>query len=549
MFNRYILLAVLLVSLFFSSLSLVSAPIGQEANIELDTIGDSYIAEDSPELKAGKEDYLVIGYMEHTYRKNCYIKLLPRTKEIWCEVGASVKNKRNILVHFDLSDIPPGAVITEAVLQLHSYFPQNSIPITVYGLTECFSEDSVTWNEKEAGFTWKTFGGTHELGFLQKGTLGTFEKDRGYYRFDVTDYYARVFKGEIENCGILIATEPNNPPLPDDKIPYRAQNPKSEEFDDKKEYYAQFHSKDWAQREGKLEYAPKLFVTFIKPSVTLSSDLGMEGISLMGGETKTFLIEINGTFLGEVGLEFEFLGGNPEGIHISMGKAVGKPRFTVPINITADEDAPPGKYTIFFRPVVEGFDPSYIDLGSLNLTIDLMEKEKPYKDFLVMPDVAKVSLAQGGSVDFRVNLVPRGKFWAKVGLSADAPDWLSVEFSPEEGVPSFASHVTLRASPTAPLGEHELRIIASGGEITKEFTIKVEVKPGTTTTQQQTTSESTTITSPSQRLTTTPQPTTTRTTTTTETITPEAGGISPLYLLIPLLVALAVGLWWKYGRR
>ncbi len=538
----YILFFILLTSTILVS----GQPTQQQITINLNASADSYIAEDKPQWKAGTEDYLIIGYTKHIFQKDCEFR---EGKRIYCNKGYKAEHIRRIIVHFDLSAIPPGSEITEALMQLHVYNPKDSIPIRIYGLTECFKEEEVSWVNKEEVAVWKKKGGTHELKALDMGSLGKFRKEEGFYRFNVTDYYVRVLKGEIDNCGILIT-----PDIRDESSVEFVGTCRGEEcaelyhnnfrpyiIDRRENYYAKFFSRELAQKNDELEYSPKLMIKFVGPYVSLKSDVS--SLELVQGEDSTFNVKVEGTFKGKVNLSSE-IGG--EGITLEGIKPVDV-GFTIPLSLRVSEDAPPGSYFIKLNPVVEGYDPSHLSLSGLTLGIKVLEKKEELKDyFLVFSDVKKVSIVRGGSSSFRVNLVPRGKFWSKVSLDAEKPDWLEVEFSPQEGVPNFASTVTLTASPSAPLGDHEFKLIATGGNLTRELVIKLSVEPSTTT--QPLTGPSPSTSTPLITITPANQTKSPTMAAENETTTSAGGGFDPLYLLIPLLAVIVLLALWKFKR-
>ncbi|MCD6244013.1 MAG: DNRLRE domain-containing protein [Candidatus Korarchaeota archaeon] len=545
----YILFFILLTSTILVS----GQPTQQQIAISLDASADSYIAEDKPQWKAGAEDYLIIGYTKHSFQKDCIVKPTYYKKNVFCTRGYRTEDIRRIVLHFNLSAIPPGSEIVEAILQLHVHTPENSIPIRVYGLTECFKEKEVSWVNREEASIWKDKGGTHELKVLDMGILGKFQRDVGFYRFNVTDYYVKVFRGKVENCGILITPELreesttvtvyscSTSPTHQECDPSKLFPPSQYEYERSERHYAKFFSREFAQENDKPEYSPKLLIKFIGPSVSLKSDIS--SLELKQGDSFIFNVPVKGTFLGKVDLSYE-MGG--EGISLEGIKPVDV-GSVIPLTLSVSEDAPPGSYFIKLNPVVEGYDPSYLTLSGITLGITVLEKKEELRDyFLIFTDTKEISIAQGGTSSFRVNLVPRGKFWSKVSLDVEKPDWLNVEFSPQEGVPNFASTITLTASPSAPLGDHEFKIIASGGNITRELVIKLSVGPPTST--QPVTGPTTTTSTPSITTTATIQTETSTVTTEKETTTPAGGGFDPLYLLIPLLAVIVLLVLWKFKR-
>jgi len=548
--TRSFIVSFILSMFILASLQSVSAQPG-EFYLEIPAIADSYVAEDKSSWKAGLEDYLIIGFSEYLSQYDCEVVVIyeqgrPVGKGIQCSQRYLVRDRRNILVHFDLGQIPPGSEITEAILQLHIYTSLDSLPVVVYGLEECFEEEEVTWVSRNAGNRWRDSGGTHEKTVLDKGTLGKFQKSTGFYRFNVTDYYRRVMKGEIRNCGVLIAPDPKRYPGPRKEIVSEkyygggAAEAKKYEFLKKRAgYYAKFYSRELAQKDNLPEYIPVLMIKFRGPSIHLTPDQ-LGSLNLSPGEETSFNLMIEGTYLGDLTLVPEVSG---EGINVSID---GTPSMgsSVKVLVSVGKDAEPGEYELRIRPEVSGYNISYFDVieSSAKITVERKTSE-PYKDFLMMPEYLKVNVSRGASTSFKLNLVPRGKFWAKVYLTATGPDWMKVSFDPEEGVPGFSSVVHVEAPGDAPPGIYDLVLNAEGGNVSKNLTIKVRVLEAQATqeTTQTGTSSFAQTTTMGEKTTSPLAPQSTPYTTSTVVVTAvkSEGGINPLLLLAPILIALA----------
>ncbi len=545
MFNRsvkYIYILAFLVAI--PLISLAAQP--DYASVQIPAAEDSYVAEDEPGWKAGLEDYLIIGFSKYFSQHNCdfvpgagYYK-----KGIVCTQEYRVEDRRNILVHFNLSQIPPGSEVIDAILQLHIYSPASDLPVVIYGLKECFEEDGVTWISRNASRTWSESGGTHELSVLDRGPLGKFQRNAGFYRFNVTDYYKRVLKGEIENCGILIG--------PDPMISSGSKEVKVDTCDmggecqaiyrngfkkyiieERNSYYVKFYSKEWA-KENKPEYTPLLMIKFKKPSIYLiPRELGP--LVLSPSEKTSFTLSLKGSFLGNVTLNPELEGG--EGIDVKLEGFEGM-GSTFKVIVSSSEDAKPGVYKLNLVPIASGYDPSYLNITGVSVSIKIRKITRPLKDyFLMMPDHTELDVRQGGEASLKLSLVPRGKFWSKVHLSSVSPDWMEVSFDPEEGVPSFASTVKVKTDKNSPIGIQKLVLVAEGGGLSRNLTITVRVMEAQhiPVNQTETTSSEHRETATEVKTGTTP---TTSLTTMTNTTTSRKieGGFNPALVSIPLLI-------------
>ncbi len=531
----------------------------EEINLQILARADAYLAEDKSNWKAGLEDYLIVGFSEYFSQYDCRIVTIysqgyPVGKGIECYQRYDVKDKRNIVVHFDLSQIPPGSEVVEAILQLHVYTPLDSLPVLVYGLEECFREENVTWINKDAGYRWRESGGTHEKFVLDKGILGKFQKSTGFYRFNVTDYYRRVVRGEIENCGILITPDPRRYPGPRKELvsnSYQgggAAEARSYEFSEKRDrYYAKFYSKELAIKDNLSDYIPTLMIKFNGPSIHLISD--QSDFKVYAGEEFSFNLVPNGTYLGNLSLTPE----TGEGIDVKLegSTVMGSP---VKVVVSIAEDVEPGKYPIRIVPEVEGYNLSYFDIKEFTGTITVEKKTvKPTDYFLMLPQENKITVPQGGEARLKLSLVPRGKFWAKVHLSSSSPDWMNVTFDPEEGVPGFSSVISVRANESAPLGTHELILIGEGDGYSANITIKVDIVKGqpkqqmTQTTRTSPTTSVRTETSSPRSQPFTPSSTVRETSTTIEE--GEGMGSSLLLALVAIIVVAGAGVLLILRRR
>lgn len=504
--------------------------------MNLTVVSDSYLMEERPEEKHGSDDHLFIGYLDRFIkRESCsvkYIQATPGGCEVYCDNVHEITDIRNMIFDFDLSSIPPGSELISAELRLHTYSPNDNILVSVYGLTESFSESGVSWLSRNESTPWKTQGGTHELKELGRGTLGSFSKGEGFYVFNVTDYYARVLRGEIENHGILITPEVKSGRKSDRvRETYQSDSTLCKKYESRMSYffpteeeeeklYAVFYSKELAYKGKVPDYAPTLMLVLRGPSVQLRVS-GPTTFNVNPGSNLSLSISLLGNYKGPLDLSYEL---GVSGINVKFeGEAKMGSVFKALVEI--GKDLPKGTYRLKIFPIIKEYDNTYFsEISGVELTLNVMEATLP-GDFLLNCYVDQVDLRRGGSASFNVNVNYRGNFRERVSLGSEAPEWLQVSFDPQVSLPDFASRVTLIAPPDAPLGQHELIITASGGGIIRSVKVRVlvleEISPATETTTQQTTQE----TLPSQ----------TETTVITTTTVAEGGGLP-----IPLIVASAI---------
>ncbi len=125
--------------------------------------------------------------------------------------GSRNPNKRPIL-RFDLTTIPAGAVIDDAILGLYeSTGVGNSFTATAHEITADWNEMQATWNNRLTGTPWGLAGGD-----FAGHVIGTAFMDNtaGWRSFNVTQLVDLWYRGRLPNYGFLI-TNPNTGALAD----------------------------------------------------------------------------------------------------------------------------------------------------------------------------------------------------------------------------------------------------------------------------------------------------------------------------------------------
>ncbi len=109
----------------------------------------------------------------------------------------------------------------------------------------------------------------------------------------------------------------------------------------------------------------------------------------------------------------------------------------------------------------------------------LLRVAVPLSDFQVSLSPQSLQVERGGSAQALLTLTPQGGFTGTVSLSlVDPPQGLSL--SPQSlqvaGPDPVSQTLTLSASPSAPTGTHRLTLRASGGSVTREAALTLEVR-------------------------------------------------------------------------
>ncbi|MGC8828095.1 MAG: DNRLRE domain-containing protein, partial [Anaerolineae bacterium] len=112
-------------------------------------------------------------------------------------------NALRMLVAFDLSGIPPHAVILQATLSVWPTYryPSQSMTITVHRVLTAWEEAQATWNTARAGIPWQTPGGDFDPTPI---TLQTASNINTWLNFDVTSLVAEWVRNPAGNFGVML---------------------------------------------------------------------------------------------------------------------------------------------------------------------------------------------------------------------------------------------------------------------------------------------------------------------------------------------------------
>ncbi len=275
-------------------------------------------------------------------------------------------NHSNILLKFNLSEIPPGAEIKIARLWLYVMKPpEKQITLYLYVLKEEYNESWVSWTQRTMKSFWRTTGGYSEPGYIDKVQVSDKISEGRSVGFLVTDYVKRAHSGEIEDFGVVIR--------PDVKKVSESEFRSSSVL----RFYVDFFSLEGSKREFKSRYAPDLYVEFVKPTAIIS--FSSTSAVLEKGEVLSLTASESGTFGGTVELAYRVVeapGLKVGPLSIEIGQYDKKPGFSTDVKISAKENALPGKYVIEFYPVTPGYDSDVVEYGKVNLTVEVKGGEK-----------------------------------------------------------------------------------------------------------------------------------------------------------------------------
>ena len=117
---------------------------------------------------------------------------------------------RKVLVQFDLSTLPPHAVVISAKLRMTTVDAgANLIYVHAYRLLSCWQESSATWQQARTGQSWAAPGASasgvdYEPTSLDRVAVDTRNKT---YEWDVTAAAQAWVQGGQENCGLILVAD------------------------------------------------------------------------------------------------------------------------------------------------------------------------------------------------------------------------------------------------------------------------------------------------------------------------------------------------------
>ena len=121
--------------------------------------------------------------------------------ETW--VSSASNDKTRSLLHFNMNAIPVGAKIQSATLSLlrQSGSGANQ-PVSAHRIKNPWSEDSVTWNSREAGTSWDTAGSDFDSMAVVTTPVGPANQR---YEWNITPLVQSWVDGSFQNHGVVLA--------------------------------------------------------------------------------------------------------------------------------------------------------------------------------------------------------------------------------------------------------------------------------------------------------------------------------------------------------
>jgi choice-of-anchor C domain-containing protein len=115
--------------------------------------------------------------------------------------GGGIGSQRP-LIFFSISDIPTGATITSATLELNATAVSGSMSVEVYRMTRAWSENGATWNTSDGSTSWTTVGGDFNATAVSTITASA----TGIHSFDITSLVSGWHEGTFSNFGLILGS-------------------------------------------------------------------------------------------------------------------------------------------------------------------------------------------------------------------------------------------------------------------------------------------------------------------------------------------------------
>ena len=121
------------------------------------------------------------------------------------DMAVGKRDTKRSLIRFDLTSVPPDAIILSAELQLclagEYYFPQKRV-IYVHRITGFWKDKEVTWNKMREGQNWQSPGGDFDC--VIENAMCLIGTNSGWVSWDLTRTIKDLLDGKYLNFGFLL---------------------------------------------------------------------------------------------------------------------------------------------------------------------------------------------------------------------------------------------------------------------------------------------------------------------------------------------------------
>ncbi len=121
--------------------------------------------------------------------------------ETW--VSSKTNDTTRSLLRFNMSKVPAGSKILGAFMSLHRQSGGGGDqPVSAHRITQAWSEDSVTWNDREFGTNWDTAGGDFDTNAIATTPVGVGDQ---HYEWDIAPLVQAWVDGSYPNYGVALS--------------------------------------------------------------------------------------------------------------------------------------------------------------------------------------------------------------------------------------------------------------------------------------------------------------------------------------------------------
>lgn len=209
-------------------------------------------------------------------------------------------------------------------------------------------------------------------------------------------------------------------------------------------------------------------------SYVLTMELDSYSVEVEQGQSIDLGIHLTGDYPYEVTFGTEDV---PEGVQVTFNPESGTLPFDAVATFDVADDASPGTYSV----KIMAYDtiPIFVLIAEVK-TVSLEIEPKVVPDFSLDVSPSSITVTKGESAVYSISVAPSGGFDSSVSLSVSGlPSDVDYEFTPDSGVPPFASSLIIETSVDTPTGTFELTITGAGGgkSHSKHVTLIVEEQP------------------------------------------------------------------------
>ncbi len=360
---------------------------------------------------------------------------------------------RRSILNFSVSDIPPGSIVHSASLNLfiESFdTPPITATVNAHHIYNYWTENIATWNIRHRTiiplrvFPWDNPGGDYYPSVLGSTTVRIPCIIPCQFSIDLTNFVQDLVNREVDDFhGILIEADGSSK-------------------------WISFWSSDGPDASKR----PYLHVEYTLATIELTPSPSEQ--SVVSGETATYQVVVGGTYRGNADVLVSWIAPGPTGATITTDVSSGVPPFMVTITVQTSPTTPPGDYSLVVE--LHGTEGSPSLSPSETAILGLHVEEAVAPDFGLSISPGNRVIGPGESAEFFVDLNSIGGFSDPISLSVSGlPSGASYSFSSNNQVPDFASTLSISTSATTPAGTYSITVSGTGGGITHEQTVTLEV--------------------------------------------------------------------------